>query len=87
MPQFTMPSGHLQLVLQLPIGSEDGNYDVALLRRSGEQIALASGTAVLAQNVMTLKVTLDLRGIPPGRYIFEMRRIGSVANRYEAEIR
>ncbi len=86
-PQVTMPSGRLQLVLQLPIGSEEGNYEVALLRRSGEQIALASGTAVLAQNVMTLRVTLDLRGVPPGRYIFEIRRIGSVWNRYEAEIR
>jgi hypothetical protein len=53
MPQVTMPSGRLQLVLQLPIGSEEGNYDVALFRRSGEQIALASGTAVLAQNVMS----------------------------------
>src|ERR1035437_3901126 len=87
MPQVTMPSGRLHLVLQLPIGSEEGKYEVALFRRSGEQIALASGTAVLAQNVITLKVTLDLRGIPPGGYIFEMRRIGSVGNRYEAEIR
>jgi hypothetical protein len=82
-----MPSGRLQLVLQLPIGSEEGNYEVALFRQSGERIALASDTAVLAQNVMTLKVTLDLRGIRPGRYIFEIRRIGSVWNRYEAEIR
>jgi hypothetical protein len=86
-PQVTMPSGRLQLVLQLPIGSEEGNYEVALFRQSGERIALASDTAVLAQNVMTLKVTLDLRGIRPGRYIFEIRRIGSVWNRYEAEIR
>jgi hypothetical protein len=36
---------------------------------------------------MTLKVTLDLSGVPPGRYIFEIRRIGAVWNRYEAEIR
>ena len=87
MPQVTMPSGRLQLVLQLPIGSEEGKYEVALFRRSGEQIALTSGFAVLAQNVMTLKVTLDLSGVPPGRYIFEIRRIGSVWNRYEVEIR
>lgn len=85
-PQVTMPSGRLQLVLQLPIGSEEGKYEVALSRRSGEQIALTSGTAVFAQNVMTLKVTLDLSGVPPGRYIFEIRRIGAVWNRYEVEI-
>lgn len=84
---IAIPTGRLQLTIQLPVGSEDGQYKVAVFKRSGEQISAATGTAVLAQNVMTLKVTLDLSGVPPGQYAFGTRREGSEWSWYQAEIR
>lgn len=85
--RIAIPTGRLQLTIQLPVGSEDGRYQVAVFKRSGEQISAATGTAALAQNVMTLKVTLDLRGVPPGQYALGTRREGAAWSWYEAEIR
>lgn len=85
--KIAIPTGRLQLTIQLPVGSEDGPYQVAVFKRSGEQISATTGTAALAQNVMALKVTLDLRGVPPGQYALGTRREGSAWSWYEAEIR
>lgn len=85
--RVSIPAGRLRLTIQLPIGSEDGQYEVAVFKRPGEQMAAASGIAALVRNVMTLSVTLDLSGLPPGRYILGTRRVSSAWNWYEADIR
>jgi hypothetical protein len=85
--KIAIPTGRLQLTIQLPVGSEDGQYEVAVFKRSGEQIVTASGTAALGRNVMTLKVALDLSGVPAGQYTLGTRRTASAWSWYEAEIR
>ena len=57
------------LILELPIGSKEGSYDVALLSESGSQIQSASGTAQLQNHVVTLRADIDVSSVRPGLYL------------------
>src|SRR5580698_9622281 len=48
------------LVLDLPIGSKEGSYDVGLLTETGNQIVSATGTAELHNHVTALRVDVDV---------------------------
>src|SRR5208337_5669898 len=54
------------LILDLPIGSKEGAYDLALLSESGAQILGASGTAQLQGHVVSLRADVDMSGVKPG---------------------
>ena len=60
----------------LPVGSEDGTYDVAVMQ-AGRGLQLGQGTAHAQDSVMVLTVQMDLRSLGPGRYAFGVRRVGS----------
>ena len=78
---LTLPRGRLQITTQLPVGSEDGTYDVAVMQ-AGRELQLVQGTARAQDSVMVLTVQMDLRSLGPGRYAFGVRRVGSAWQEY-----
>jgi hypothetical protein len=64
------------LTLELPIGSNEGAYDVALLNPSSGELFRASVTAKLEDHVVVLRADVDLAGVPPGPYVLGLRRPG-----------
>jgi len=74
------------LVLDLPIGSAEGAYDLALLSESGTQLLSATGTAQLQDRVVVLRADLDLRDVRPGSYVLALRRPGFEWVRYPVRV-
>jgi hypothetical protein len=74
------------LVLDLPIGSKEGPYDVGLLTENGNQIVSASGTAQLSNHVTALRVDLDVSGVRPGAYSLGVREGGLEWTRYPIHV-
>jgi hypothetical protein len=64
------------LNLELPIGSNEGPYEVALLNPSGAELARASGTAKLEDHIVVLRADVDLAGVSPGSYFLGLRQPG-----------
>jgi len=62
------------LVLDLPIGSKEGPYDVGLLTETGNQIVSATGTAELRNHVTALRVDVDVSSVRPGAYSLGVRQ-------------
>jgi hypothetical protein len=60
--------------LELPIGSNEGTYDVALLDPSGAELFRASATAKLEDQIVVLRANVDLAGISPGSYFLGVRQ-------------
>jgi hypothetical protein len=73
--------GRLGITIQLPVGSEDGAYDVAVML-SGRVLQSGQGTARAQDSVMVLTVRMDLRSLGPGRYAFGVRHVGSAWQEY-----
>jgi hypothetical protein len=69
-----IPRSAKHLVLDLPIGSKEGPYDVALLTDTGHQLLRATGMAELHDHIMVLRVDVDLSSIRPGEYSLGVRQ-------------
>jgi hypothetical protein len=69
-----IPRSAKHLVLDLPIGSKEGPYDVGLLTESGDQILRATGIAQLHDHIIDLRVEVDLTRIRPGTYSLGVRQ-------------
>lgn len=67
--------GRLQLQIQLPLGSQEGKYEVALF--AGPRLLLAgSGEALFQDQAEVLTLSLDTTSIPPGNYSLRLRPVG-----------
>src|SRR5579863_76807 len=64
------------LNLELPIGSNEGAYDVALLNPSGAELFRTSATARLEDHIVVLRANLDLAGVSAGSYFLGVRQAG-----------
>ena len=71
-----IPRTAKHLVLDLPIGSKEGPYDVGLFSETGDQIFRTTGMAQLQNHVTSLRVDLDLRSVHPGAYSLGVRQPG-----------
>jgi len=61
----------------LPLGAEEGNYEVQLLDEGRHQVVPpAKARASFAGHLVKFKVNFDLTGVPPGRYVLASRREG-----------
>src|SRR5215469_14313069 len=56
------------LVLELPIGSKEGPYDVGLITATGDELLRATGTAELHDRINRLRVDVDLSSVGTGTY-------------------
>jgi hypothetical protein len=62
--------------LELPIGSNEGAYDVALVNPNGAELLRTSGTAKLEDHVVVLRADIDLARVSAGSYFLALRRPG-----------
>ena len=64
-----------QLNVILPLGASEGNYEVRLMDDNRHQVVpSANATALFADHLVRFKVSFDLTGVPPGRYVLASRR-------------
>ena len=74
------------LVLDLPIGSKEGPYDVGLLTETGDEILRVTGIADLHDHITGLRVDVDLSSIPPGTYSVGIRQPDLEWTRYPVRV-
>jgi hypothetical protein len=74
------------LVLDLPIGSKEGPYDVGLLTDTGDQLLRATGTTELHDHITGLRVDVDLSSIRPGDYFLGVRQSSLEWARYPIRV-
>ena len=79
--------GAKHLILDLPIGSKEGSYEVALLSGSGEQIRSTTGIAQLENHTVILKAHIDFADVSSGLYFLAVRKRGMEWNRYLIRVR
>lgn len=75
---LVFPKQRLDLTFSLPVGSEDGKYEVQIASKpDGPALVSSHGTAQLEDHTETLRTRLDVRSLPAGSYSLEIRRSGS----------
>jgi hypothetical protein len=75
-PPLDVPRNAKTLNLELPIGSNEGPYEVALLDSSGAELFRGSAAAKLEDHIVVLRVDVDLTRISPGSYFLGLRHSG-----------
>jgi len=85
-PPLEVPRSAKSLNLELPIGSNEGAYDVALLNPSGAELFRASATAKLEDHNVVLRADVDLAGVPPGSYFLGVRQPGLEWTRFSIRL-
>ena len=75
-PSLEVPRNARNLNLELPIGSNEGAYDVALINPNGAELFRTSATAKLEDHIVVLRVDVNLAGISPGSYFLGLRQPG-----------
>jgi hypothetical protein len=68
-----IPRRTKHLVIDLPIGSKEGPYDVGLITATGDELLRATGTAQLRDHINRLRVDVDLSSIRSGDYSLGIR--------------
>ena len=75
------------LILDLPVGSKEGDYQLALLGSGGEEIRSATGVAQLENHKVLLNANIDLAAVSPGSYFLGVRQPGLEWSRYPARVK
>lgn len=75
------------LLILLPLGSDEGTYDVRIGTLAGEQLAAATGAAKLKDHVASFRVELSLDSMSRGTYVLQIRKTGSEWSHYPLELR
>ncbi len=81
-----IPRSAKHLMLDLPIGSKEGPYEVGLLTDTGDQLLRATGVAELRDHITGLRVDVDLSSIRPGIYLIAVRQPGIEWSRYPIRV-
>ena len=87
LPPLVLPRGKLVLTLDLPVGSEPGNYDVELEQPSGQIVAQTTGTANLVNGLTVLKLRVDTRHAHAGGASLRVHPPGRSWSRYPITLR
>lgn len=64
----------LDLSIQLPVGSENGRYELNLIDGKREVLRRATGQAALKSFIQVLSIKLDCSDLPAGTYTLRLRR-------------
>ncbi len=73
-PPLEISHAAKHLTVEMPIGSKEGRYDVALFSEAGDEVLRAAGTAQLENHVVILRVDVDVAGVRPGPYSLGLRQ-------------
>jgi hypothetical protein len=75
------------LILDLPVGSKEGTYELALLSSGSEEVQRTMGMAQLQDHAVILKTDIDLTGVSPGLYVLGLRQSGLEWYRYPVHVK
>jgi hypothetical protein len=75
-PTLTIPRDRVRITFLLPVGSDDGPYEVQVLAGGRRPILLLRGQARILDSVATLRTEADLRALTPGSYEIRVGRPG-----------
>jgi hypothetical protein len=81
-----IPRTAKHFVLDLPIGSKEGSYDLALLNEAGDEVLRATGTATLENRTVILRADIDIRNVSAGLYFLRLRQLGLEWSRYRTRV-
>jgi hypothetical protein len=81
-----VPRNARSLNLELPIGSNEGAYEVALFSPSGAELFRTSATAKLEDHIVVLRAAVDLARISRGSYFLGMRQTGVEWTRFPVHL-
>jgi len=81
-----IPRTAKHLILDLPIGSKEGPYEVGLLSETGDEMLRATGIAQLHDHVTNLRVDVDLGSVRPGAYSLGIRQPDLQWTRYPIRV-
>ena len=84
---INIPNQRLDLLIELPLGSDPGRYEVQLLSEVDQPLLVAEGHAMEKDGTTVLHVSTDLRPFVPGRYRLGLRRPPSEWTYYPVQIR
>ncbi len=79
--------GLLTLLVQLPVGSDSGPYEVQIRDAKQQPIRNAKGEAVIENGITKLSINVDVRSVPPGEYEFAWRQADFSWRHYPISIR
>ena len=82
--EFPRTAKHL--VLDLPIGSKEGIYEVALLNDTGDVLLQVTGTARMGDQIIILRADVDFGSVSSGSYLLGVRRPGLEWIRFPARM-
>ncbi len=85
-PPLEIPHGAKHLTVELPIGSKEGSYDVALFSDTGGEVLRAAGAAQLENHVVILRADINLEGVRPGPYALGLRQPGLEWTRFPVRV-
>jgi len=66
--------------IYLPLGSNEGQYDIRIVTSSGELLFAAGGTAKLVNQTTSLQIPVSILALRSGRYVLQIRKTGSEWN-------
>jgi hypothetical protein len=69
-----LPRKKVSLRVYLPVGLEEGHYEVTLDRGSGPPLLELAGDARMEDGLAVLRIQPDLAGLAPGQYRLRYRR-------------
>lgn len=75
----------MRLSIQLPIGSEEGPYEIAV-SRAGNVVASARSDAELIDGITLLRAEMDLTPATTGEHRLRIQRIGSLLRDYPVKL-
>ncbi len=81
-----IPRTAKHLVLDLPIGSKEGPYDVGLFSETGDEMLRSTGIAQLHDHITDLRVDVDLGSVRPGTYSLAVRQPSLEWTRYPIRV-
>lgn len=85
-PPLEVPRTAKHLIVDLPMGSKEGSYELSLLSETGDEMLRATGTAELRNHVMTLRADIDASRVRAGSYFVGLRQTGLEWARYPIRV-
>jgi len=82
---LALPKGRLKLSILLPIGSEEGNYEVRISGRR-DHVVMAKGRAAMKNHINALAVEMDTASLQAGRHSLAIRQAGWGWYRYPIQL-
>ena len=74
------------LVLDLPVGSKEGSYEVALLNETGDEITRTAGLAQFENHVVILRADVQLTTVRRGYYFLALRQPGREWTKFVVQV-